>query len=139
MFDTEWRIAAVAFFCGEFCFFVSNSLIKISTNFIYFATKYFFFPCSSALIFHSFLTKLGKVPIFNQNLFANFFVCCSNNYLVRNRMFLSSTVTIAFTKGTCFPSCLDSITESTKSSVLDLILLFEFEILYYRIFGWFVI
>ena len=120
VFSTERRIASVAFFCGEFCFFVPNSLIRISTNFMYFAIRYFFFSCSSALIFHSFLTKLGKDPMFNQSLFANVFVCCSNNYLVTNRMFVSTTVTITFEKGTCLPSCLDFITERAKSFVFDL-------------------
>ena len=89
---TNWRIASVAFFCREFCFFVSKSFIRISTNFIYFTTRYFLFSCSSALMFHFFLTNLGKVPIFNHSLFANVFVSCFNNYLVTNHIFLSTVL-----------------------------------------------
>ena len=107
-------------FLWVFVVFVSNSLIRISTSFIYFATRYLFFSCSSALIFHSFLTKLGKIPIFNHSFFANVFVCCSGNYLATNRIFLSTIVSVAFAKGTCLPSNLDSITESARSFAFDL-------------------
>ena len=71
------------YICCIFCGFFANFLITISTNFIYFATRYFFFPCSSAFIFHPFVMTLGKVPIFNHSFFTYVFFCCSNNYSIR--------------------------------------------------------
>ena len=103
---------------GSFAFLFLILLTAI--NFIYFSTRYFFFLCSGAFIFYSFLTKAAKLPIFNHIFFSNFFACCSDNYLVTNPIFLSTTVTIILAKCTCLPSCLDLVTESTKSFIFEL-------------------
>ena len=109
-YDSDLASHIVAFFCRNCCFLISNPLIRVSTNFIYCATWCFFlyniiyiptwcffFSSSSILKFHSFLTKLSNVPIFNY-IFTDAFVCGSNSYLVTSFIFLGTAITITFSK-----------------------------------------
>ena len=60
-------------FCEEFCFFVFNSLMRISTNLLH--KQIFFLPLHHCSHIYLLLTKLGRGPIFDHNnFFANVFI-----------------------------------------------------------------
>ena len=102
MFSTECPIASIAFFVGGFCVFVPNSLIRISTNFIYFATRYIFSSPAAVL---SYFIRFRKSSARFQFLIIAFL-----------RMFLF-VVSITIWSGVAYSSALFSLPHSQKVHV----------------------